>query len=285
MDFSCFGAQPRSLAFMELHYLDRYTMLYCVKSSWYLGFLQQSPLYLYHFSILAKEGAWQDEWRSEHRLNAQQIGDTARQIALRHGVQQCAPDVCREPVRSMVVHALRPAESTSSSEEVSIHDLPFRRRDPQTGQWVPRAMFVCSPWCGSAACRKVILAMNATALRFTQDRASSSRTDSAPRLAKGGGIPPLASHETLAPRLGVTLSTCAHAPCHKIGPGFGKCAHCQYARYCSRECQKAHWEQHRGECADLAAARQRTAIDVQSERQKIKTMLSNPDCVKRLRTC
>jgi hypothetical protein len=36
--------------------------------------------------------------------------------------------------------------------------------------------------------------------------------------------------------------------CGKAVDGRLKCARCRTARYCSRECQKAHWPEHKGSC-------------------------------------
>ena len=42
--------------------------------------------------------------------------------------------------------------------------------------------------------------------------------------------------------------------CLKDGTGFERCSKCKCVRYCSRECQRAHWKRsHKDVCAHLAA--------------------------------
>ena len=42
--------------------------------------------------------------------------------------------------------------------------------------------------------------------------------------------------------------------CLKDGTGFERCSKCKCVRYCSRECQRAHWKRsHKKVCAHLAA--------------------------------
>jgi hypothetical protein len=48
--------------------------------------------------------------------------------------------------------------------------------------------------------------------------------------------------------------------CRKRGPGMLKCARCREAVYCSGECQRADWPQHRGPCSQWAAARERDTL-------------------------
>lgn len=50
--------------------------------------------------------------------------------------------------------------------------------------------------------------------------------------------------------------TCAH--CQKTASEVGNlkaCAKCQTTRYCSRDCQKAHWKEHKKICSKNAASR------------------------------
>jgi hypothetical protein len=46
---------------------------------------------------------------------------------------------------------------------------------------------------------------------------------------------------------------------HKLS----KCAECKVARYCSRDCQVAHWKKHRDDCKDLRAQRDNLEDPVQ----------------------
>ena len=41
---------------------------------------------------------------------------------------------------------------------------------------------------------------------------------------------------------------CACAACNRPIDGRLKCGHCRGVRYCSRECQKAHWAEHKSCC-------------------------------------
>ena len=43
-------------------------------------------------------------------------------------------------------------------------------------------------------------------------------------------------------------SSHACASCGQHAVGLRTCARCRTARYCSRECQAAHWPQHKREC-------------------------------------
>lgn len=43
------------------------------------------------------------------------------------------------------------------------------------------------------------------------------------------------------------------ASCGKADADLKRCAKCQTERYCSRDCQKAHWKTHKKVCASLAA--------------------------------
>jgi hypothetical protein len=60
-----------------------------------------------------------------------------------------------------------------------------------------------------------------------------------------------------------TRHACNYPPCSKVsGPSerllvsgsSTMCAGCRAARYCSRECQKQQWKEHRPVCKALAAA-------------------------------
>eukprot|EP00877_Chromochloris_zofingiensis_P002270 jgi/Chrzof1/12043/Cz06g19070.t1 len=45
---------------------------------------------------------------------------------------------------------------------------------------------------------------------------------------------------------------CWHCGMRQEGPEpLSKCSVCRVARYCSRECQVAHWKAHKKECPDL----------------------------------
>ena len=47
--------------------------------------------------------------------------------------------------------------------------------------------------------------------------------------------------------------TCASCMIKNEGESFRKCGGCGYARYCSRECQKKHWKEHKTYCKDESA--------------------------------
>jgi len=49
--------------------------------------------------------------------------------------------------------------------------------------------------------------------------------------------------------------------CSKPAAKMMRCGRCSCARYCSKDCQRADWEEHKGECADLAAV---AALDLAS---------------------
>jgi hypothetical protein len=40
------------------------------------------------------------------------------------------------------------------------------------------------------------------------------------------------------------------------GAGSAVCSVCRQARYCGRECQRAHWEQHKLHCAQSMQSQQ-----------------------------
>lgn len=46
------------------------------------------------------------------------------------------------------------------------------------------------------------------------------------------------------------LQVCAK--CNSSQPGLRKCAKCKSANYCNRECQTAHWKDHKKECSRIA---------------------------------
>jgi hypothetical protein len=46
------------------------------------------------------------------------------------------------------------------------------------------------------------------------------------------------------------IQTCEN--CDKKGYDLKKCASCQGVRYCSTQCQKAHWKQHKELCKELS---------------------------------
>ena len=48
------------------------------------------------------------------------------------------------------------------------------------------------------------------------------------------------------------LSECAE--CGKVLSVMNRCSGCQCRTYCNRDCQRAHWKQHKGDCKRLAAA-------------------------------
>ncbi|KAJ7699386.1 hypothetical protein B0H17DRAFT_1049623 [Mycena rosella] len=63
---------------------------------------------------------------------------------------------------------------------------------------------------------------------------------------------------------------CAKGP-PKGGPAFARCGKCGQTGYCSRECQVAHWKEHKGICKQRAAsmavlAEQREAARLKGER-------------------
>ena len=47
--------------------------------------------------------------------------------------------------------------------------------------------------------------------------------------------------------------TCASCMIKNEGGSFRKCGGCGYVRYCSRECQKKHWKEHKTYCKDESA--------------------------------
>ena len=52
--------------------------------------------------------------------------------------------------------------------------------------------------------------------------------------------------------LGCSNLTCLNlAGMSEVALAHNPCSGCKVARYCSRECQVAHWEQHRGLCKQL----------------------------------
>jgi len=52
---------------------------------------------------------------------------------------------------------------------------------------------------------------------------------------------------------GVKLFQCANCKKAETKEKFKKCAKCLWLRYCSRECQTAHWKEHKLECAKNTA--------------------------------
>jgi hypothetical protein len=49
------------------------------------------------------------------------------------------------------------------------------------------------------------------------------------------------------------VSCCSMAGRSETATAKQLCTRCRVARYCSSECQKAHWEEHRGPCRRIAA--------------------------------
>ena len=47
-----------------------------------------------------------------------------------------------------------------------------------------------------------------------------------------------------------------------------RCNDCRTVRYCSRECQVAHWPEHKLECKKLAAARKKKEEEEEEEEEK-----------------
>lgn len=44
---------------------------------------------------------------------------------------------------------------------------------------------------------------------------------------------------------------CGNDNCENVGTGYKKCGTCKIQRYCSKECQKAHWKKHKSMCKRL----------------------------------
>ena len=45
-----------------------------------------------------------------------------------------------------------------------------------------------------------------------------------------------------------TMDFCFHCKQKKDGESLNVCGNCKYAKYCSKECQRAHWPSHKGPC-------------------------------------
>ena len=41
---------------------------------------------------------------------------------------------------------------------------------------------------------------------------------------------------------------CGNDDCENVGIGYKKCGRCNVQRYCSKQCQKAHWKKHKRAC-------------------------------------
>jgi hypothetical protein len=236
-------------------------MIYSIKSPVYKSFLSldSSPVYLYRFSILAKEGAWQHEFRTDEKLVAQQVGDTAKMFATLDGAKQCALDVCSHTMRSMVLHAMKPGMD-EDIDDSAFADLPYNVHDSVSGRKAPCAVYVTSPWCGSPDCQRAIMTKNAAAIRMrkTDKRGRGWKGLTDMRIA-GNGLPEPTEDETLTQFMG-QMATCAH--CKNIGTGFKHCSRCDCVAYCSPECQTADWvpEAHKGQCKSKKLAASKTPI-------------------------
>ena len=64
---------------------------------------------------------------------------------------------------------------------------------------------------------------------------------------------------------------CEHCKCiEKEANCFQRCARCNLAAYCSRDCQKADWKEHKTKCKEIAAVTERLEADRPMQRLKNK---------------
>ena len=65
-------------------------------------------------------------------------------------------------------------------------------------------------------------------------------------------------------------------------PGGSCCSKCAVARYCSRECQRAHWKTHRHECARMTEASRRPSEFIVFDEEELRTNFRSCDLHARL---
>lgn len=103
-----------------------------------------------------------------------------------------------------------------------IHELALRHR-------------FCSP----------TLPQNVQAALWYQRTAAASSPEAAQQAAAERAHAERMIAETRAPPPTIRMLC---AGCNQQAVGLRRCARCHSASYCSRECQAAHWQQHKHEC-------------------------------------
>ena len=98
-----------------------------------------------------------------------------------------------------------------------------------------------------AAGEKVVLILNPTGVTLRTD---PSRPDCAytpdSKTTPAPAVPPAAT-------AALVRAMCTGCGTHDPGGRMRKCARCMLVRYCSPECQRAHWKTHKKVCAPPAA--------------------------------
>lgn len=89
----------------------------------------------------------------------------------------------------------------------------------------------------------------------------------------------------MQPNLMLPESILACLACRKgKGVNLKKCGYCKSVGYCSKECQKAHWPEHKKVCSNLGEQKVRSKMDgltVDDMMEKLKQAAETCDCESR----